>query len=285
MALELKTTHKAVRDYYKHLAEFQKLGVKHEGAVRAAFQRLLEHCCRQIGRTFVGEYKVQRPGRRPISVDGAVLDSFKYPHGYWEAKDTQDDLAKEVERKFRDGYPRDNILFQAPTRAILWQNSVQVCDEDITKPDALVYVVRELFDYRTEIQRDWEIAVEDFKKSIHEAAGRFIELIEEERRENPRFTKAFNSFGEVCRSSINPNLSDKAIEEMLIQHLLTERIFRKVFQNPDFTRRNIIAREIEKVIEALVSRKFDRDEFLRPLDSFYVAMEERAESQIGRAHV
>ena len=36
---------------------------------------------------------------------------------------------------------------------------------------------------------------------------------------------------------------------MLIQHLLTERIFRTVFDNPDFTRRNIIAREIENVIE------------------------------------
>ncbi len=56
MPLELKTTHKPVRDYYKHLDEFQRLGVKHEGAVRSAFQRLLEHCCRQVKLTFVGEY-------------------------------------------------------------------------------------------------------------------------------------------------------------------------------------------------------------------------------------
>ena len=46
--------------------------------------------------------------------------------------------------------------------------------------------------------------------------------------------------------SINPNLSEVAVEEMLIQHLLTERIFRTVFDNPDFTRRNVIANEIEK---------------------------------------
>ena len=40
---------------------------------------------------------------------------------------------------------------------------------------------------------------------------------------------------------------------MLIQHLLTERIFRKIFNNPEFTRRNVIAAEIEKVIDSLTS--------------------------------
>ena len=63
---------------------------------------------------------------------------------------------------------------------------------------------------------------------------------------------------------------------MLIQHLLTERIFRTVFNNPDFTRRNIIAREIENVIDALTSQTFDRNEFLRSLDPFYVSIEETA---------
>ena len=63
---------------------------------------------------------------------------------------------------------------------------------------------------------------------------------------------------------------------MLIQHLLTERIFRTVFDNPDFTRRNIIAREIENVIEVLIRNAFSRDEFLKPLNPFYVAIENAA---------
>ena len=41
---------------------------------------------------------------------------------------------------------------------------------------------------------------------------------------------------------------------MLIQHLLTERLFRTIFDNPDFVSRNIIAAEIEKVIQAMTSR-------------------------------
>ena len=63
---------------------------------------------------------------------------------------------------------------------------------------------------------------------------------------------------------------------MLIQHLLTERIFRTVFDNPDFTNRNIIAQEIEKVIQVLTQRSPSRSEFLRPLNPFYTAIEKTA---------
>ena len=63
---------------------------------------------------------------------------------------------------------------------------------------------------------------------------------------------------------------------MLIQHLLTERLFRTIFNNPDFIQRNVIADEIEKVIDALASRSFSRDDFLQKLDRFYRAIEDAA---------
>ncbi|MFH7025223.1 MAG: hypothetical protein ACHBN1_07425 [Heteroscytonema crispum UTEX LB 1556] len=90
--------------------------------------------------------------------------------------------------------------------------------------------------------------------------------------------QTFSDFLILCRSSINPNLSEKAIEEMLIQHLLTERIFRKIFDNPDLIHRNVIAVEIEKVIKALTSKSFSRDKFLESIDYFYVALEDAAET-------
>ena len=52
--------------------------------------------------------------------------------------------------------------------------------------------------------------------------------------------------------------------------------FRTIFKDSDFTRRNVIAAEVEKVIVALVSRSFNREEFLRSLDPFYVAIENAA---------
>ncbi len=101
-------------------------------------------------------------------------------------------------------------------------------------------------------------------------------LIETERQNNPHFQDAFTRFHKQCQASINPNLSVAAVEEMLIQHLLTERIFRTVFDNPDFTRRNIIAREIETVIDVLTERTLNRSKFLRLLEPFYTAIEQTA---------
>ena len=102
------------------------------------------------------------------------------------------------------------------------------------------------------------------------------ERIHGERETNRTFITAFADFHAKCRQSINPNLSEAAVEEMLIQHLLTERIFRTVFDNQDFIRRNVIANEIEKVIDALTSQSFSRHDFLRQLDPFYVAIERTA---------
>jgi hypothetical protein len=124
--LSLKANHKPVLAYYEALGKFQHLGISHETAVRSAFQTLLEACCRQFSWTLVPEWEIKRPKLRPVRVDGALVDAFRLAHGYWEAKDEHDDLAKEVKKKFAVGYPKDNILFQAPERAILYQNGRQV---------------------------------------------------------------------------------------------------------------------------------------------------------------
>jgi predicted helicase len=126
------------------------------------------------------------------------------------------------------------------------------------------------------VYADWEEAVASFGEQVPQLAKALNELIEEQRKKNARYRTAFEDFAELCRQSVNPNLSDDAVEEMLIQYLLTERIFRKVFNNSDFTRRNVIAAEIEKVIDALTSQSFNRDAFLGKLDHFYRAIEATA---------
>ena len=80
-----------------------------------------------------------------------------------------------------------------------------------------------------------------------------MKRIKEEHAKNKTFVAAFASFLGLCRASLDPNMSSDTVDEMLVQHLLTERLFRTIFNNPDFTRRNIIAAEIEKVIQTLTS--------------------------------
>ena len=281
--LNLKPTHKPVRAYYESLQRFESIGVSHETAVRSAFQSLLEYCGKQFNWILVPEHSMtplikgaRGVKNKRIVVDGALIDNFQLPHGYWEAKDIHDDLPAEVLHKFATGYPRDNILFQTPHRAILWQNNQRTLDADLTDPTQLIHTLETFCSHRPQEYTEWEEAVSQFKDRVPALGKGLAELIEKERGTNREFTAAFAAFHEKCRQSINPNLSEAAVEEMLIQHLLTERIFRTVFSNSEFTRRNVIAREIETVITALMSHAFSREDFLRSLDPFYVAIERTA---------
>jgi predicted helicase len=273
--LNLKPAHKAVKDYYDAINSLSALGAFHEGAVSPAFAALIDHCARQFKWKLIEKHSLKRNGRF-IVVDGAIVDEFKLPHGYWEAKDTDDDLEKEVKKKFAAGYPKDNILFQAPDRIVIWQDARQVFDEDVTQPERLIEALRTFFAYQPPAYEQFDQAVAEFKLKVPELAAGLLQLIEKERASNQRFIQAFDGFSNLCRQTINPNISTQAVEEMLIQHLLTERILRKVFNNPDFVERNVIAREIEKVVVALTSQSFSRHEFLKSLDRFYGAIETAA---------
>ena len=67
--------------YYELLAKFAKLGIKHETAVRSAFQELLEHCARHFDWKLVPEYPIKRKGQADAKADGALLDNYGLNHG------------------------------------------------------------------------------------------------------------------------------------------------------------------------------------------------------------
>ncbi len=274
--LNIKPTHKPIKTYYAELAKYAQLGAENEGSVRAAFQSLLQHYCGQSNFTLLCEKTLHTADNRRITPDGEVVDAYGLPHGYWEAKDSQDDLHIEANKKFAAGYPSKNIVLQSPTHALLYQNGQLQLDLDITDSQNLVHVLHTFFAYREENISAWHAAVVEFREIVPELGEKLAALIETERQNNPHFHDAFSKFHQQCQTSINPNLSIAAVEEMLIQHLLTERIFATIFDNRDFTRRNIIAREIETVIDVLTERTLNRSEFLRPLNPFYVAIEKTA---------
>ena len=274
--LNLKPTHKSITAYYDALDRYQHHGVTHETAVRAAFQALLEACAKQRNWTLICEQTLRIPGKNPIRLDGALLDEHSLPRGTWEAKGVHGNLRAEIEKKFNVGYPDDNILFQTPERAILYQNGHEVLDADITERETLVTVLQTFFAYERAHAAQWHAAVARFKDIVPEIGTEAAELIKTQHRTNAQFRADFAAFHQLCQAAINPNLSEAAVEEMLIQHLLTERIFRTVFENPDFTTRNIIAREIENVLKAPLNTAYSRGEFLRRLDPFYREIERQA---------
>ena len=116
----LKATHKPVKAYYAALATFQQRGHTTEGNTRSAFADLLKHCCGHSGFDWhlVEEYQFKGTNKQLLRADAALVDSLTLVHGLWEAKDSADDLEKEIKAKAAKGYPLTNILFQSPDRAV-----------------------------------------------------------------------------------------------------------------------------------------------------------------------
>lgn len=274
--LNLKHTHKTIKDYYEALKKYEQHDFTHEGAVSNPFAILLDVCAKRVKATFVPQYPMRTKKGKRIVIDGAIIDEYRLPMAYWEAKDIDDDLPKAIQEKRDKGYPFDNILFQTPERAILFQDEQEVLNTDITDPKNLVEALKLLFSYSDTTFSDWYDAVDKFSDRIPALADKLKKLIEQQHETNAAYKAAFAKFYLTCQSSINPDLSKAAVEEMLIQHILTERIFRKVFNMSDFASRNIIAVEIEKISAVLMQQAVSRDKFLEPLDPFYVAIEKAA---------
>ena len=84
--------------------------------MREAFKDLLKAWGRSNDLQFIPEYEIITPTKERRYVDGALLHDLRVPFGYWEAKDEEDDLDDEIAKKFRRGYPQDNIIFEDSRR-------------------------------------------------------------------------------------------------------------------------------------------------------------------------
>jgi predicted helicase len=283
MMLSLKPNHKVINEYYNAIHSLQSKKVsRHEGAITHCFANLLRHCTTQTPQlTLIEQYSIKRDARHPLRADGALVDKQTNVllYGIWEAKDAEDNLEKEIKNKFKDGYPKDNILFQSPEKIILYQNGERLFDKSIVdNRDNLIQGLNSFFSYNPPVYEQWEDAVHSFRDTVGELGFSLVTIINKELKINRVFQAAFENFSALCRYIINPNIAQAAIIEMLVQHLMTERVFRTVFNNSDFVSKNVIAKEIEKVIHALTSRAFSRDDFLKSLDRFYIAIEETAKT-------
>jgi hypothetical protein len=112
----------------EYRAELDRLravsGSRRESVLREAFKDLLKRWGKTHDLQFIAEHDIVTKALNRIYLDGALLHGLRVPFGYWEAKDESDDLGKEIDAKFRKGYPRDNIIFTDDATAVLWQDGV-----------------------------------------------------------------------------------------------------------------------------------------------------------------
>jgi len=275
MKYQVKPAHKLIKDYYRDLKEISDQNVRHEGAVRSAFQNLLSFTARKKGWTLIAELSDKVSGKT-IRPDGTIRDKYGIPRGYWEAKDIDDDIDRAIKSKIAAKYPLTNIIFENTQTGVLYQDGVESFRADLSDKSQLVNLINSFYDYVEPAHESFDKAVAEFKERVKDLALGLNKIIKDAHLKNPAFQTAFESFFEICKVSLNPNISRDAVDEMIIQHLLTERLIRTIFNNPDFLNRNIIASEVEKVIDALTSMSFSRPEYLKELDRFYIAIEAAA---------
>src|SRR4051812_9793763 len=99
-AAPVKPTDAAIKAYYTALKTLAAHHAAHEGATETAFSHLLAVTARPHGWTLIPKKKLTVKGTgKLVYPDGTLEDDFYLPRGYWEAKDTGDDLDAEVRKK------------------------------------------------------------------------------------------------------------------------------------------------------------------------------------------
>ncbi|MEL7465934.1 MAG: type ISP restriction/modification enzyme [Pseudomonadota bacterium] len=263
-----------------YLAEIDRLkkfaGTATEEVIRDAFRDLLRGWAKQAGLVFASELAYDTALKTTVKPDGTVLHDIRVPLGYWEAKDEDDDLDAEIEKKFRKGYPQDNVLFEDSKTAILWQNRSEVMRCDMLDTEALEKLVALFFAYERPEIANFRKAVEQFKTDIPAVLEALREQIDAAYDGNPDFAKQARAFLKHAKQTINPTLAEADVREMLIQHILTEEIFNKVFDEGDFHRENNIAKELY-ALERLFFRGAVKKDTLKALQPYYTAINANAE--------
>ena len=124
-------------------------------------------------------------------------------------------------------------------------------------------------------------AVEQFKTDLPAVLEALREMIERPSGQ-AAFREAASEFLKHAQEAINPSVTEADVREMLIQHILTEEIFAKVFDNADFHRQNNVARELYKLEETFFTGEVKHDT-LKALEPYYAAIRATA-AQISTHH-
>ncbi len=262
----------SINNYYNKISQYKRFGgTRNETSVRRAFANLLEEYCLPKNLILVDELQLKNSAKRP---DGTVKNALQLDYGFWESKDQQDNLDEEINKKIESGYPTFNILFENSEQIVLIQQDEEVMRGEMKNPEFLHRILTAFVAYERPEITDFRLAVEKFKEDIPDIVEALRKMIAEQEK-NPDFRVQREKFWNVCRESINPEISAFDIREMLIQHILTAEIFDTVFGDSHFHRENNIARELETVINTFFVGAVRRDT-LATIDNYYKTIKREA---------
>ena len=265
-----------VQNYLNEIDRLRKFsGLTNEQVIRPAFRKLLDSWAGSQKLIFLEELPYQTSQKTTVYPDGTILHDIRVPLGFWEAKDTADKLEEEIEKKFRRGYPQDNIIFENSERAILYQNRQPAMECAMTDVSALLRLLNLFFSYERQEIAEFRKAVQQFSADLPAVLDALRGKIDAAYRDNAGFRQAAEKFLRHAKDTINPSVGEADVREMLIQHILTEEIFTHVFNEGDFHRENNIARELYALEGKFFTGAVKR-ETLKALEPYYAAIRANA---------
>ena len=233
-----------ISDYYARRQELVEFGGSdHELNIRPAFQNCLDAYCREHRERLVLIPELKTAGN--VIPDGTVKDTLRMARGYWEAKDSHDDLDAEIQAKFNRGYPRDNIVFEDSETAVLVQNGDVALRVDMSRPGELHRLIRRFLDYELPSIEEFRHAQAQFKADLPAVLENLRQSVSAAEESNDDYRARAAEFLALCRRSIGPDVSEADVREMLLQHILTKDIFHRVFDEDQFHRENNVASQLD----------------------------------------
>jgi predicted helicase len=273
-----------INQYYTNLDNLIKSGSsRSQNSLRRAFANLLNEYCKSRNFTLVDDLYYQTKLGTKIRIDGIIKDSLRLDWGYWESKDTKDNLDLEIEAKISKGYPTDNILFEDTNTAVLYQNHQEIMRISMKDRDALNRIINLFLDYERPEVTSFRTAIQTFNEDLPTILNTLRDLVmwaisPENNSANllkiahpTEFKKKFEQFLELCKESINPDITQDDIREMIIQHILTEDIFINIFNEGQFHRENNIAKALHELIDTFFTGDLKRNT-LKTIDSYYTVI-------------
>ena len=118
-------------------------------------------------------------------------------------------------------------------------------------------------------RREWE----DWAEDVGDICREQIKHIKKVLEASPQSMKAFEGFKTELKQTLNGELSDDEIIEMLGQHVVTKPILDALFADYPFTEKNPIARAMTTIVEKLDKEGLTKANHL--LDSFYKSVQIR----------
>ena len=269
----------SIKQYHDRKEKIIKFsGSKNETTIRNAFYILLNDYAKTKHLEMATEIAIQaNNSKKKITPDGTLKDSLRQDYGYWESKDEKDNLDDEIKLKFSKGYPNDNILFEDSRTAVLIQNNSEIMRVDMQDSQALHELLTEFINFERPEVREFRQAIEHFKQDIPKVTHALRELIKQAEIDNVDYLKSSQLFLKLCHESINPNVTKEDVREMMIQHILTENIFNRIFGEDQFHRENTVARELENVIHTFFTGELRRA-VLDNIQHYYNTINARAAS-------